>query len=526
MALTSEREAASVAGTPALTGRLELTARRAPLPLWLALIVAAAAGPVYDGGFPSLGWWPLAFVGIGMFLLSLIGRRAGSSFLVGLVGGLSFYLVHIQWASLYLGDIPWFALATVEALFFAVGAVLITLAYRWVPRAWPSRAGRLGMVPLVVAGLWTAREGIANVWPYGGFAWGRAALSQSQSPFASLAAWLGLAGLTFVMVLFVAFVLACFTEQRMSALAALALAVAAACCLLVVPAWPVTTSGTVRIAAVQGNGKAGYFDKRQPGDVLASQAGATLPLVGQRVDMVVWPEGGSDLDPTRDEQAASVLNYLSAAMSAPIVTGTVTERGGKYYNTSIVWEAGKGVVASYDKRHPVPFGEYIPDRAFWRPFAPDLIDLVQRGYTPGTRPNVVWVGPVRAGISICFDIADDQLLTDMMKDRAQVILAQTNNADFGHTDENVQQLAIARLRAIESGRSLVNISTVGTSSVIGPDGRTLDSIPAYKPAAMVTSVPIGTATTPASLLSRGIEYLACGLGLAGLLIGALARRRR
>lgn len=179
----------------------------------------------------------------------------------------------------------------------------------------------------------------------------------------------------------------------------------------------------------------------------------------------------------------------------------------------------------YDKKHPIPFGEYVPDRSFWRQFAPSLIDLIGRDYTPGTRDNVFDVNGVRAGISICFDIVDDQLLTDMMNGGAQVILAQTNNADFGETDENQQQLAIARLRAIESGRSLVNISTVGSSQIIDPSGRTIASIPPFKPGHMISDVPLGTTTTPATLLSRGIEFLLAGLGLFGLLIAFGSRRR-
>ena len=58
---------------------------------------------------------------------------------------------------------------------------------------------------------------------------------------------------------------------------------------------------------------------------------------------------------------------------------------------------------------------------------------------------------------------------------------QTNNADFRGTDENLQQLAFARMRAIETGRSVVNISTVGTSQVIRPDGATVDELPADAP---------------------------------------------
>ncbi|WP_223690532.1 apolipoprotein N-acyltransferase [Leifsonia poae] len=498
---------------------------RAPLPLWFALLVAAGSGPVLDAAFPDRDWWPLAFVGIAMVLLALRGRRAGSAFLVAFVAGESFYLFHIAWTSLYLGPVPWVALSTLEALFVGLGGLLIALAYRWVPRAWPTTTGRVGLLPVIVAGLWVLREYVTGNWPYGGFSWGRVAESQSESPLAPLAAWLGISGLSFVMVWLVVVLLELCFAVDLERVWRGALAIGAVALVLAVPAWPTPTHGTTRIAAVQGNGPAGYFDNAPPNAVLNTQIAETQTIEDQKVDMVVWPEGAAQPDPTRDPDTAAILNALSRRMDAPFIVGTITYRDGKYYNTSLLWKQGEGAVDYYDKRHPVPFGEYVPDRAFWRPFAPSLIDLIGRDYTPGTRDNVFDVNGVRAGISICFDIVDDQLLTDMMQGGAQVILAQTNNADFGETDENQQQLAIARLRAIESGRSLVNISTVGSSQIIGPSGETIDSIPPFRPGAMVADVPLGTTTTPATLLSRGIEYLVAGLGLFGLLVAFSARRR-
>lgn len=479
-------------------------------------------------GFPGLSWWPLTFVGVMMVLITLIGRRAGSGFLVGFAAGVTFYLFLVAWTSLYLGPLPWVALSVLEALFFAAGCMLITLAYRWIPRAWPTVPGKYALLPIAVAGLWTAREGIASVWPYGGFAWGRLSESLSLSPFAPLAAWFGLAGLSFIVVLIAAVVLECLRSTSLRLAWRASIAVGLIALVLAIPAWPASVSGTTRIAAVQGNGPAGYFQDAAPGTVENSQVSATLPLIGsgKPIDMVVWPENAADVDPVENAQSAKILDYLSSRLHAPIITGTITHRNGKYYNTSILWEAGKGVVDFYDKKHPVPFGEYVPDRAFWRPFAPSLIDLIGRDYTPGSRPNTFDVNGVVAGISICFDIADDQLLTDMMNGGAQVILAQTNNADFGRTDENVQQLAIARLRAVEAGRSLVNISTVGTSQIIDPTGKTIAAIPAYKAGLMVADVPLGTSKTPAVLFSRGIEWLVSGVGLGALIIAWSATRRR
>ena len=105
-----------------------------------------------------------------------------------------------------------------------------------------------------------------------------------------------------------------------------------------------------------------------------------------------------------------------------------------------------------------------------------------------------------------------------------MIFAQSNNADFGHTDESLQQLAIARVRALELGRSVVNISTVGTSAIIRPDGTTQQQLKSFTPGAMVANVAKSTTATPALLLSRQIEWFVSGFGLAALVLAGFAVR--
>jgi apolipoprotein N-acyltransferase len=492
------------------------------MPLWISILVAAGAGVILDAGFPDRDWWALAPVGVALMFIALLGRGARTGLLVGLVAGLSFWGTHISWLTLYLGPVPWLALSGLEAIFFAIGLSLTAVVLKHGPRVWPTRLGRLGVLPVVVAGLWTAREAISAVWPYGGFSWGRVGLSQSESPLNSLVAWVGLSGLSFLVVWLSALVVQLVREDRMPGLPKVAVAVASALVLLVVPSFPIAQTGTANIAAVQGASDAGLFAQYSPGQILNDHVSATLPLVGEtidgeKLDFVVWPENGTDIDPTRNPDAAQVLDYISTVMDAPLVAGTITNRDGEFYNTSLLWEAGEGAVDWYDKVHPVPFAEYMPDRAFWRPFAPELIDLISRDYQIGTRSNVFDIEGILAGIAICFDIADDQLLHEMVDRGAEIILAQTNNADFGRTDESVQQLAIARLRAIETGRSVVNISTVGTSAIVTPDGSSLDSLPTWVPGSMVQAVPLSTTVTPAMAAGRGIEWLLSGLGVAGFL---------
>ena len=498
---------------------MEGTERSLRLPLWASLIVAAGAGAILDSAFPDRGWWFLAPLAVGLMLVALLGRGPWTGLLVGMVAGLSFWLIHISWLTLYLGPVPWLALAVLQALFFGVGLALIAFVLRVGPVVWPTPLGRLGMVPVVVAGIWTAREALSAVWPYGGFAWGRVALSQSESPFNSLAAWVGLSGLSFLLVWLSALCVQLLREAEVGRGFRSGIAVGAVALLLAIPAWPTVETGTTRLAAVQGASDAGLFARFSPGQILDDHVSETLPLIGEEVDFVVWPENASDIDPTRSDDAARVADAISREMDAPLITGTITRRDdGTYYNRSLLWKAGEGAVAVYDKVHPVPFAEYMPDRDFWRPFAPELIDLVSRDYGIGTQSNVFDIDGLQAGIAICFDIADDQLVHEMIDQDAQIILAQTNNADFGRTDEIVQQLAIARLRAIEAGRTVVNISTVGSSAIIAPDGQTIDSIPTWQPGSMVQTVPLSDTITPAMAFGRQIEWFVTGLGLIGLMM--------
>jgi len=307
-------------------------------------------------------------------------------------------------------------------------------------------------------------------------------------------------------------------------------AAAVALALLLVPQFPTTGAGTMRVGSVQGNGPAGYFDRRAADAVLDAQLQATEPLVGKRMDVLLWPEGGVDSDPTNDPVTAATLDALAQRIGAPLLVSAVTQRGSEYFNSSLLWKAGaRNPVQTYDKRHPVPFGEYVPDRWLYGALAPDLIDLIQRGYTPGTAQPFMDVDGVGVGLAICFDVIYDDVIWDGARDGAEVYMFQTNNADFRGTDENLQQLAFARMRALETGRSVVNISTVGTSQVIAPDGTELDGIPADVAGHMLTDVPLRTGLTPA-VVAGGAIAMVIGLGSAVALVAAgivvAARRRR
>ena len=503
-------------------------APRPLLPLWAAVVTSVVAGLLLTTAFPSLSWWPVVFVSVPLALVGLIGRRAWSAVLVGFAFGASFFFVNLSFTARYLGPVPWVALSMLEALITAVLAVLIAWAYRWTPRVAPGAWGRLVVLPSLVAGLWTLREEVLGTFPYGGFPWGRLGISQANGPLADVASWVGVSGLSFLVVLVCAagveYVrLGRWRDLRTVLPVAIALAV-----LVLPPQYATSVAGSIRVGAVQGNGPTGYFDERSRNDVLNAQLEATAPLLGEDIDVLLWPEGGIDSDPTENDSTAAVLDALAERLGAPLLVSAVTQRGEEYFNSSLLWEAGAdNPVDTYDKRHPVPFGEYVPDRWLYRMFAPELIDLIQREYTPGTNSPMFRIDDVGVGLAICFDVIYDDVIWEGAQDGAEVYMFQTNNADFRGTNENLQQLAFARMRAIETGRSVVNLSTVGTSQVIAADGTTIDGLPADTAGQMLTDVPLHTGLTPAVVAGAGIKaFLAWGSLAALIAIGIVVAVRR
>ncbi|MGJ0204403.1 apolipoprotein N-acyltransferase [Leucobacter sp. gxy201] len=522
-----------------------------------ALLAAAAGGALLDVASPGLAWWPLALPAVVLVLAAVWQQRAGFGLVAGLVAGAVFWALQISWLTLYLGPIPWLALSALMTLWFGLGGALIAAATRtlalWLlgPESPAGLARRGGLVAVlqsaVASGLWVLREQVQGSSPYGGYPWGRVAHLFSGTPLEQSVSWLGFAGLSGLIVFTCALpVAACFRlarpanaapARRSFGLRAVGASLALLAVLALVPIAPLSESGALRVAAVQGNSKSAIFDDRESGSVIRDHLDATTRLVdelearGESVDVIVWPENSAEFEVRSDPRNSQRIERLAARAGAPIVLGSVlrdSEGGADVFtNSALVWDAQGDTGVRYDKRYPVPFAEYMPNREFFHAIVPDLIDLVQLDYTPGTRPAAFGVdtpsGPVQAGLAICFDIIFDQQAVAMVGDDAEVILAQTNNADFGRTDESAQQLAIARLRAVETGRALVNISTVGTSAIVLPNGQSIDALAPHTAGAMVAEVPLVTGETPALRFGAAIAGFWLAVGAFGLLVPVTMR---
>jgi apolipoprotein N-acyltransferase len=288
-------------------------------------------------------------------------------------------------------------------------------------------------------------------------------------------------------------------------------------------------SGSLDVAAVQGNANAGLFANPSPGSILNNHLSASKQLLNdnQKPDVVVWPENAADQNPLSQGTAKAQVRNFVDQVDAPLIFGTITSRGSEIYNSSILWLPKIGPVDWYDKKRPVAFGEYVPDRAFFRLLAPDLIDLIPRGYSFGTRDGIFEIPKLatKLGTMICFEVAVDDITRDLVQQGAELLIVQTNNSDFGTTNESAQQLAIAKLRAIESGRVVVNISTVGLSAIVLPTGEVVDSLEAYKPGLMRQQLDLLLDKTPAMIFGSPIDLI-INFAALGIILSTVRRGRR
>jgi apolipoprotein N-acyltransferase len=194
-------------------------------------------------------------------------------------------------------------------------------------------------------------------------------------------------------------------------------------------------------------------------------------------------------------------------------------------NDGILWFPKTGPGAVYTKRHPVPWGEYVPLRGLAR-LVSSKANLVSRDMIAGKGNGLLTGGPFEFGDVICFEVAYDSLVRSSVVAGAQLIVVQTNNATFGHTAETYQQLAMTQLRAVEHARTTLQVSTSGISAVVGPDGTVRQRSGAlFTPDVIVAMVPLRTSQTLATKLGPIPEYVLSGLALVAAAVSVLSGPR-
>lgn len=469
----------------------------------------------------------------------------------GLAFGLGLFGVGVHWvfhSLLIFGEAPW-VVATVATVLLVLGlslyvavttGVSLALAQALAARraAAPSRARAqiaqfaartpVRVPPALTVALlatgWLAAEMARMHW-FSGFPWlltGHVVLDSPLEPWLALFGEMG-AGIGIV-VLSMAGVLLVLGRlgSRLAALALAALALTTAFALD--GGRDLRPDGdSVSVAIVQGNIPQ---DQKWSEDgverALETYVAMSEPLVGH--DVIVWPETAI---PDFYFQVFGPLESVAFAWleaGSELVTGIFDYDPveGRMYN-SIRHVVSGGV---YDKRHLVPFGEFMPARALLG-WLDGLLGIPMSDLSPGQGDGLLEIAGTLMGLSICYESAFAQAMAAPMP-AAGVLLNVSNDAWFGRSAAPWQHLAIARIRSIELGRPMIRATNTGVSALIDHRGRVMAATALFETATLSGEVqPVSGVTAAVSGNAVISRWLAATTwpALVLVVIGAIVARR-
>lgn len=237
--------------------------------------------------------------------------------------------------------------------------------------------------------------------------------------------------------------------------------------------------------------------------------------------LVVWPESAAwPYAWERDPRLRADLGAIVEA-GCPVLLNTPMGDGADGYFNSVLLVGRSGPEGRYDKRHLVPWGEYVP-LARVLPF----MSSIARGIGDFRAGNEValldWAG-TRLGVAICFEVTFPSEVAALVRAGAGVLVTVTNDAWYGDSSAPHQHFRAARFRAAETRRPLIRAAITGISAVVGPDGRVRAELGVGEEGVLAATVVPGSGSTPAARRPFAVPAVCLVLGLSAIL---RASRRR
>ncbi|MGD9996564.1 MAG: apolipoprotein N-acyltransferase [Ilumatobacteraceae bacterium] len=447
--------------------RLPRPSRSAALALGAGLLVALS--------LPPWGIWPLAFVGVALFEVSLgehptSGERAARGWLFA--AGWLYPGLFFLW---FLSAPGYLVAAAIFAGFHSVAA-LVAPTGRWRVIGRPAAH--------------TLAEAVRFVFPFGGVPVASLAIGQASGPLLGIVRVGGSLLLTWV-VFQIGFALAGPSPyvpriaarrggRTRAAAPHGAIAIGAVVTVIVLAAVAPTghdLGRSLRVAAVQGGGPQGTrAADTDPRDVVERHLAATDTIQPGSVDLVVWPENVIDVADFAASREHGEIAAEAARIGAPFavgITDDVYDEDGRdvaFRNAQVVVTPDGDITDRYDKVRRVPYGEYVPLRTILQ-FVGAPVDQIPRDAVAGTGPAFIELpSGERLGVVISWEVFFGSRARDGARHGAEVMLNPTNGSSYTGTMLQTQQVASSRLRAVETGRWVVQVAPTGFSAFIDDEG--------------------------------------------------------
>jgi apolipoprotein N-acyltransferase len=446
------------------------------------ILFLLALGAASGLAMPPLNLWWILGLTIPGFLI--VTKKSTRPFLHGWIFGFGYFIAALHWIG-YAFFVD--AKTDLWMMPFAVGGLAGAAAVYWGLANWAStklvQRGFLVWLayPLCIGAAEYLRGVLLT-----GFPWAVPGLAvDGMGGVAQLASVIGMNGLTFVILLWAATPIAVFEGHRKSAVALL----------LVLPlAWgwgqlrlvqtPTQFVEGVGIRLVQPNisqnDKWRSSNARNIFDQLLALSAKPAPR-DFAITHVIWPESAVPFLIDESAEGKAELRPILADNKI-LLTGAVRRSSPKpvdgiepkYFTSILVFNSAAEVVATYDKWHLVPGGEYLPLEWLLEPLGFRKVVPIPESFTAGPGPTTTVIpgaGPV--SLQICYeDIFSGTTIN--RSQRPDWIVNVTNDGWFGNSVGPYQHVAQLRLRAIEQGLPVARAANTGVSAIIDPVGRYIE----------------------------------------------------
>ena len=452
-----------------------------------ALLSAIASGLLLSSSFAPLEWAGVAWAALVPLLIVIRYSTPRASFKWGWVAGFAFWLTSIFWLT-HVTLVGWFFLSALCAVFIG----LFACSCSW----WMARFGTDRLLPnlgcmALAAVSWAGLEYLRSV-VASGFPWNPLGASQYQSlPLIQVASFGGVhmvsavvvwvsTGMGLTVLRYIASRGHWNRRPHLELFASLVVVALVFMHGMRVLKQKNDAGVKLRVALIQPNIEQDEKWDEAKTELINTRLGElTESALYTQPDLIVWPETALP-DDLRSSDKSYELVYQLATQGVPILVGTMDtalrDDGPHFFNSSFLIDTDGIIAQTYDKRHLVPFGEYIPFRnalPFMKAMTP-----IQESFDGGKTSVVFQLDKPLARFSalICFEDTVAKLARLSVRNGARMIVNQTNDAWFDPAAASRQHMAQCVMRCVENRVPAIRSANTGVTCYIDAQGRVREQL--------------------------------------------------
>jgi len=445
------------------------------MPLLIYSLLSLLTGAILTFAFSPFGLSLCAFVSLVGFFQVLHRQKKTAHYLwIGYVYGIGFFGSSISWiyVSIHAFSQSVFLGVSLTILFILfLSLFFLSFAYCYAKLHHQYFLYRMLLLPIV----WLVLE-LLRTHLFTGFPWVLLGYSQTHNVLASFAP----VGSVFLIGFVVCFMALCISEilnhlNKFNIFSSLTSTIIL--CLL--SAWGLsqihwTKSDGIKksITIIQGN----YIQDRKwdPGMLQTIINHYYTTTTDNPADLIFWPENSIPTFKPFIEPFLRQVDDLGKQQKSAILVGTVAlNSSDQYFNSAFVYGLGSG---HYYKHHLVPFGEYYPFSYLLERFMA-YFNIPMSSFTKGDEVQpLLTMNGLSVALFICYEIAYPSEVRSQLQN-ANLIAVISDDAWFGDSLAPWQHEEISQMRALETGRYVVQATNDGVTSLINPQGQTMASLP-------------------------------------------------